>query len=1257
MSTSPRTYRVFALAFVTLLSATSFAGVVQASGGSLAAAIASPANGATFTRISSVHFTDGTIGTSGCVPTSWLWDLGDGASSAAQNPTHAYASLGTFTVTLMASAPGCGFSNATTSVRIDNIRPTASLVVSPSSPHAGDAVTLDASASFDRDGSIASYRFLVNGAMMANGASATTVVAPTLAGAYNATLEARDNNGGLSVVWQLFTVQPDALATITLTGPSTIVAGSTESYALAGADAYGNAVTLAQSALDYTAPSAVGSATVSYAEQGVTGSLPVDVVAAPLASITLDGPSLVMAGTSTDYALSGADAYGNAVPLAQATTTFVAPTQVGGAEVSYTESGVTGTAFVFVTHADLATIHVSGLDYVAAGETVSYNLYGEDQYGNGFDLATPSIEFSSTVAGPAQACYTESGVTGCKDLTVTPASSVGGVVTGPDSLVAGTSGDYHVRCLDAYGNLVWESDYAQYAGSAAGPLDVTFLCDGITGVTATKTIMVLADALAFIEISGPDSLHAGEAGLFALAGTDQFGNPVALAQSTLSYTAPETTGNAVVSYTEGAVTGSKDVNVVPSSLGRIDVSGPDSLVVDATGGFHADGFDGYGNPVTLESPDFTATAPTSAGSFAVCFTQGELSGCKMVDALPGATASVLITGPNSLVAGKSGDFTASAFDQFNNAVASENFAYTAGTHVGGEGVVWTIDGVQGGKTIEVTHDALASIFFMGDDALRAGEQTSFIVLGGDQYGNLIILDAFFLDYTAPTTVGPATVTYSQDGVTGTKDVMVYAGPLATITLTGPASIAAGSATDYAAAGADPYGNEVSLASPVVTYHAPTTAGPAEVSTTEAGVTGTLPVEIVAAQLARIDLSGPDRFVVGTSGSFGLAGFDAFGNPVGLSQARLDYTAPQEPGSYVASYTESGVTGEKTIDVVPQGPSYIEVTGPATLVAGETATYAATGYDVYNNEVPLAQPSFGYTAPTLVGAVQVCHAEQGTEGCLDVTVVHDVLARITVDGPDALVVGESATYALAGYDQYGNPVALAQSTLDYTAPQTAGPATVAYAENGVAGTHAITVIPVPVASVTVTAERAQTNALRTVAFHAKAFDANGQEITGAAFTWTTSAGKVSSAGVLTAPSTAGNVTVTATAGGASGSAVVAVTTALHATLKTSRFTYNATDAQTGTNAKGTAAFTYADGTPAPNVSVTVVLSRADAGVASPGATVSGKTNAAGVFVFDLPKESSVPGKYSASATGTDGANRGTATTTYYVAILAGVAGVP
>ena len=60
-----------------------------------------------------VVFTDTTSGG----PTSWTWDFGDGGTSAQQNPTHAYANPGSFTVRLTASNAS-GPSSATFAITV-----------------------------------------------------------------------------------------------------------------------------------------------------------------------------------------------------------------------------------------------------------------------------------------------------------------------------------------------------------------------------------------------------------------------------------------------------------------------------------------------------------------------------------------------------------------------------------------------------------------------------------------------------------------------------------------------------------------------------------------------------------------------------------------------------------------------------------------------------------------------------------------------------------------------------------------------------------------------------------------------------------------------------------------------------------------------------------------------------------------------------------------------------------------------------------
>lgn len=87
---------------------------------SITVAAATPAPAAEFTFAPSspmagqtVSFTDASTGS----PTSWAWSFGDGGTSTAQNPTHAFATPGTFDVALTATNAG-GSNTRTLSVTV-----------------------------------------------------------------------------------------------------------------------------------------------------------------------------------------------------------------------------------------------------------------------------------------------------------------------------------------------------------------------------------------------------------------------------------------------------------------------------------------------------------------------------------------------------------------------------------------------------------------------------------------------------------------------------------------------------------------------------------------------------------------------------------------------------------------------------------------------------------------------------------------------------------------------------------------------------------------------------------------------------------------------------------------------------------------------------------------------------------------------------------------------------------------------------------
>lgn len=540
-------------------------------GASIDATITSPASGAQFTRLDSVAFA-GSVTHVLCTPTTTQWS--EGAVVFATNTLTAsrqFSTLGAKSISFRADGPGGSgctrHDTDTISITIVNIAPVASAT------RTGDLVagveqTYDASASSDADGSIASYAFLLNNVLMQNGASSVYAFTPTLAGSYSLSVTVTDDNGATaSAAPAEFTIAPAALATIGVSGPSTMTVGSSDSFAVSGADAYGNAVTLAQSSFVFDAPTLAGSSTACYEESGITGCADVMVVAGPLASISLAGPDSVVAGASASYTPSGTDAYGNPVGLAQTSVDVTAPTAAGPFTASYTEGSVTGSKPVTAIADALATLSVSGAATMVAGTMDAFSVEGFDQYGNPVILETTSFDFTApTLVGAAQACQSVGDVTGCADVEVVADVLASVLVSGAESAVAGTTSTYTLSGFDQYGNAVQTTitSFDHAFGTLAGSEDV---CASEGDISDCMSVSVVADVLASIVVSGAASLAAGATGTFGVAGFDQYGNSVALAVSSILYTAGQAVGTEVVSYTESGITGSKTIQITPVPLG------------------------------------------------------------------------------------------------------------------------------------------------------------------------------------------------------------------------------------------------------------------------------------------------------------------------------------------------------------------------------------------------------------------------------------------------------------------------------------------------------------------------------------------------------------------------------------------------------------------------------------------------------------------------------------------------------------------
>ncbi len=146
---------------------------------------------------------DGTI-------VSYLWNFGDGSTSTSANPSHSYASAGTFTAALTVTDNGglTGTDNASVTVSAVNIAPVAE-ANGPYNGITGTAVTFSSAGSSDSDGTITSYSW--NFGDGGTSTSANPTHSYSTAGTYTATLTVTDNGGKTGT----------DNATVTITAPST----------------------------------------------------------------------------------------------------------------------------------------------------------------------------------------------------------------------------------------------------------------------------------------------------------------------------------------------------------------------------------------------------------------------------------------------------------------------------------------------------------------------------------------------------------------------------------------------------------------------------------------------------------------------------------------------------------------------------------------------------------------------------------------------------------------------------------------------------------------------------------------------------------------------------------------------------------------------------------------------------------------------------------------------------------------------------
>lgn len=167
----------------------------------------------------SVSFTDASVDADGTV-VAWAWSFGDGATSTATNPTHAYTSPGTYTVTLEVTDDEGFLGTTSTELTVrDPGAPVADFDVSPGPWFSGDPITFT-DASTDPDGIITSWSWDFGDGATSSLPSPTHTYAT--GGDYEVSLTVADDDGKTATAVAVLPVAtPTQPPTASFTAPAT----------------------------------------------------------------------------------------------------------------------------------------------------------------------------------------------------------------------------------------------------------------------------------------------------------------------------------------------------------------------------------------------------------------------------------------------------------------------------------------------------------------------------------------------------------------------------------------------------------------------------------------------------------------------------------------------------------------------------------------------------------------------------------------------------------------------------------------------------------------------------------------------------------------------------------------------------------------------------------------------------------------------------------------------------------------------------
>ncbi len=453
---------------------------------------------------------------------------------------------------------------------------------------------------------------------------------------------------------------------------------------------------------------------------------------------------------------------------------------------------------------------------------------------------------------------------------------------------------------------------------------------------------------------------------------------------------------------------------------------------------------------------------------------------------------------------------------------------------------------------------------------------------------------------AGVSAGAATITAASGGVSGTAVVTVQPIPVASVSVT-PATLALrqGATSTLTALTRDSAGRTLtgrvvawSTSAPTVATVSSTGAvvglapGTATITATSEGRSATSAVTVSLVPVATVTVSpATETIVVGQTAPLVARVADSTGavlngrtvtwasdrTSVATVIAATGVVTAVAPGTARITASSGGRSGSAVVTVPVIPVASIAITpASATLLPGETLRLTARTLDAQGRTLTGRAVAWIGGAPAVAtidtagvvtaiapGTAVMVASSEGARASVPMTVVPVTVHRVTITpAAQSVEAGASLQLTAAITDRLGRPVASTVATWVSSNPALAtisasgrvtgvapGRVTISATSDGITGTTTVTVIPIRVATVTVSPGTIALHPTRTAQLTVQLADSVGRplSLTGRTITWASASpplATVSGAGVVSALAP-GTVAITATSEGKVGTAQVTV----------------------------------------------------------------------------------------------------------------------